>query len=79
MVVGLPSNSDILALQNLYFSRKFEGSGRFRNALGGQHLCRIEPNLEPQVISVSDVISNNIFINGNNILLWISGLVCLPS
>ncbi|KAH6817228.1 DENN domain-containing protein [Perilla frutescens var. frutescens] len=52
VVVGLPPNSDVQALQNLYFARKFEGSGRFRNALGGQHQCRIEPNLEPQVLFV---------------------------
>lgn len=52
VVVGLPPNSDIQALQNLYFARKFEGSGRFRNPLGGQHQCRIEPNLEPQVLFV---------------------------
>ncbi|KAL8464123.1 hypothetical protein ACS0TY_033883 [Phlomoides rotata] len=52
VVVGLPPNSDIQALQNLYFAKKFEGSGRFRNALGGQHQCRIEPNLEPQVLFV---------------------------
>lgn len=53
VVVGLPPNSDIQALQNLYFARKFEGSGRFRSALGGQHQCRIEPNLEPQVLIFS--------------------------
>ncbi|KAH6829527.1 hypothetical protein C2S53_011457 [Perilla frutescens var. hirtella] len=52
VVVGLPPNSDVQALQNLYFVRKFEGSGRFRNALGGQHQYRIEPNLEPQVLFV---------------------------
>lgn len=52
VVVGLPPNSDVQALQNLYLARKFEGSGRFRNVLGGQHQCRIEPNLEPQVITV---------------------------
>lgn len=52
VVVGLPPNSDVQALQNLYLARKFEGSGRFRNALGGQHQCRIEPNLEPQVLFV---------------------------
>lgn len=49
VVVGLPPNSDVQALQDLYFSRKFEGSGRFRNAVGGQHQSRVEPNLEPQV------------------------------
>ncbi|KAK6147642.1 hypothetical protein DH2020_018554 [Rehmannia glutinosa] len=52
VVVGLPPSSDVQALQNLYFARKFEGSGRFRNALGGHHQSRIEPNLEPQVLFV---------------------------
>ncbi|XP_057766955.1 uncharacterized protein LOC130987423 isoform X2 [Salvia miltiorrhiza] len=52
VVVGLPPNSDVQALQNLYFARKFEGSGRLRSALGGQNQCRIEPNLEPQVLFV---------------------------
>ncbi|KAL6554916.1 hypothetical protein OROGR_006174 [Orobanche gracilis] len=52
VVVGLPPNSDVQALQDLYFARKVEGSGRFRNALGGQHQSRIEPNLEPQVLFV---------------------------
>ncbi|KAH6756255.1 DENN domain-containing protein [Perilla frutescens var. hirtella] len=52
VVVGLLPNSDVQALQNLYFARKFEGSGRFRNTLGGQHQCRIEPNLKPQVLFV---------------------------
>ncbi|GER56936.1 DENN (AEX-3) domain-containing protein [Striga asiatica] len=52
VVVGLPPTSDVQSLQNLYFARKFEGSGRFRNALGGQHQSRIEPNLEPQVLFV---------------------------
>ncbi|KAL3830032.1 hypothetical protein ACJIZ3_018834 [Penstemon smallii] len=52
VVVGLPPSSDIQALQNLYFARKFEGSGRFRSAVGGQHQSRVEPNLEPQVLFV---------------------------
>ncbi|KAL6523636.1 hypothetical protein OROGR_017239 [Orobanche gracilis] len=52
VVVGLPPNSDVQALQDLYFARKSEGSGRFLNALGGQHQSRIEPNLEPQVLFV---------------------------
>ncbi|CAA0821386.1 DENN (AEX-3) domain-containing protein [Striga hermonthica] len=52
VVVGLPPTSDVQSLQNLYFARKFEGPGRFRNALGGQHQSRIEPNLEPQVLFV---------------------------
>ncbi|KAL7136844.1 hypothetical protein ABFS83_10G057000 [Erythranthe nasuta] len=52
VVLGLPPNSDVQALQNLYFARKFEGAGRFRNALGGQHQSRVEPNLEPQVLFV---------------------------
>lgn len=50
VVVGLPPTSDIQALQNLYFARKSEGSGRFRSALGGPHQSRVEPNLEPQVL-----------------------------
>lgn len=50
VVVGLPPNSDIEALQQLYFARKFEGPGRFRSAVGGQHQSRVEPNLEPQVL-----------------------------
>ncbi|XP_075517536.1 uncharacterized protein LOC142551919 [Primulina tabacum] len=52
VVVGLPPSSDIQALQNLYFARKSEGSGRFRSALGGPHQSRVEPNLEPQVLFV---------------------------
>ncbi|CAI9761106.1 unnamed protein product [Fraxinus pennsylvanica] len=52
VVVGLPPTSDIQALQNLYFARKFESSGRFRSALGSQHQSRVEPNLEPQVLFV---------------------------
>lgn len=53
VVVGLHPNCDIQALQSLYFSRKSEGSGRFRNALSGQHHhSRVEPNLEPQVLFV---------------------------
>ncbi|EPS65939.1 hypothetical protein M569_08837, partial [Genlisea aurea] len=50
VVVGLPPSSDILALQNLYFARKFEGSGRLRNAIGNN--SRVEPHLEPQVLFV---------------------------
>lgn len=52
VVVGLHPNCDIQALQKQYFSRKSEGSGRFRSALGGQHQSRVEPNLEPQVLFV---------------------------
>ncbi|XP_051131211.1 uncharacterized protein LOC127251524 isoform X2 [Andrographis paniculata] len=52
VVVGLPPSSDVRALENLYFSRKVEGSGRFRTAISGQHQSRIEPNLEPQVLFV---------------------------
>ncbi|GFP87241.1 denn domain-containing protein 5b [Phtheirospermum japonicum] len=52
VVVGLPPSSDVQALQNLYFSKKSESPGRLRNALGGQHQSRIEPNLEPQVLFV---------------------------
>ncbi|KAL2501410.1 DENN (AEX-3) domain-containing protein [Forsythia ovata] len=52
VVVGLPPTSDIQALQNLYFARKVESTGRFRSALGSQHQSRVEPNLEPQVLFV---------------------------
>ncbi|KAK6152004.1 hypothetical protein DH2020_014639 [Rehmannia glutinosa] len=52
VVVGLPPNADIQALQNLYSAKKFEGSGRFRSAVGGQHLSCVEPNIEPQVLFV---------------------------
>ncbi|KAL2533250.1 DENN (AEX-3) domain-containing protein [Abeliophyllum distichum] len=52
VVVGLHPNCDIQAVQNLYFARKFEGSGRFRSALGAQHQSRVEPSLEPQVLFV---------------------------
>ncbi|KAL2251047.1 UNVERIFIED_CONTAM: hypothetical protein Sindi_2227000 [Sesamum indicum] len=52
VVLGLPPNSDVEALQSMYFARKFEGSGRFRNAICGQNQSRIEPNLEPQVLFV---------------------------
>lgn len=52
VVVGLPPNCDVQALQKLYFARKYEGSGGFRSALNGQNQSRIEPNLEPQVLFV---------------------------
>ncbi|KAL0315827.1 UNVERIFIED_CONTAM: hypothetical protein Sradi_5460900 [Sesamum radiatum] len=52
VVVGLPPSSDILALQNLYSAKRFEGSGRFRSSLGGQHQPLVEPTLEPQVLFV---------------------------
>ncbi|KAL0308433.1 UNVERIFIED_CONTAM: DENN domain-containing protein 5B [Sesamum radiatum] len=52
VILGLPPNSDVEALQSMYFARKFEGSGRFRNAICGQNQSRIEPNLEPQVLFV---------------------------
>ncbi|KAI5674288.1 hypothetical protein M9H77_14652 [Catharanthus roseus] len=52
VVVGLPPNCDVQALQKLYFGRKSEGSGRFRSALNGQNQSRVEPNLEPQVLFV---------------------------
>lgn len=50
MVVGLHPNCDIQALQRIYFSRKLDGPGRFRSALGSQSQSRVEPNLEPQVL-----------------------------
>ncbi|KAF3672852.1 DENN domain-containing protein isoform 2 [Capsicum annuum] len=52
VVVGLHPNCDIQALQRLYFSRKLDGPGRFRSALGGQSQSRVEPNLEPQILFV---------------------------
>ncbi|KAL0426801.1 UNVERIFIED_CONTAM: hypothetical protein Slati_2854900 [Sesamum latifolium] len=52
VVVGLPPNSDIQALQNLYSAKRFEGSGRFQSSLGGQHQSLVEPTLEPQVLFV---------------------------
>ncbi|OMO91760.1 hypothetical protein COLO4_18109 [Corchorus olitorius] len=50
VVVGLPPNCDIQALQRQYVSRKFEGSGKLRSALSFN--SRVEPNLEPQVLFV---------------------------
>ncbi|XP_025887770.1 uncharacterized protein [Solanum lycopersicum] len=52
VVVGLHPNCDIQALQRLYFSKKLDGPGRFRSALGGQSQSRVEPNFEPQVLFV---------------------------
>ncbi|KAE8657988.1 DENN domain-containing protein isoform 2 [Hibiscus syriacus] len=52
VVVGLPPNCDIPALQRQYVTRKFEGSGKLRSALSYQNSSRIEPNLEPQVLFV---------------------------
>ncbi|XVE70701.1 hypothetical protein DITRI_Ditri10aG0091900 [Diplodiscus trichospermus] len=52
VVVGLPPNCDIQALQRQYVNRKFEGSGKLRNALSYQNNSRVEPNLEPQVLFV---------------------------
>ncbi|XP_024979405.1 uncharacterized protein LOC112516547 isoform X2 [Cynara cardunculus var. scolymus] len=52
VVVGLPPNCDIQALQRQYFGRRSENSGRLRSALSGQHQFRVEPNLEPQVLFV---------------------------
>ncbi|XP_011078073.1 uncharacterized protein LOC105161915 [Sesamum indicum] len=52
VVVGLPPNSDIQALQNLYSAKRLEGSGKFRSSLGGQHQPLVEPTLEPQVLFV---------------------------
>ncbi|KAK6236550.1 hypothetical protein SCA6_011887 [Theobroma cacao] len=52
VVVGLPPNCDIQALQRQYVTRKFEGSGKLRNALSYQNNSRVEPNLEPQVLFV---------------------------
>ncbi|XWS70086.1 hypothetical protein CRYUN_Cryun03dG0018900 [Craigia yunnanensis] len=52
VVVGLPPNCDIQALQRQYVTRKFEGSGKLRSALSYQNNSRVEPNLEPQVLFV---------------------------
>ncbi|KAJ8526541.1 hypothetical protein K7X08_029018 [Anisodus acutangulus] len=52
VVVGLHPSCDIQALQRLYFSRKLDGPGRLRSAIGGQSQSRVEPNLEPQVLFV---------------------------
>ncbi|KAF7837915.1 DENN domain-containing protein 5B isoform A [Senna tora] len=52
VVVGLHPNCDIQALQRQYVSRKFEGSGKFRSALGHQNQSRVEPGFEPQVLFV---------------------------
>lgn len=51
VVIGLHPSCDIMALQQLYFGRKSEGSSIFKSALG-QHQSRVEPNLEPQVLFV---------------------------
>ena len=50
VVVGLPPNCDVQALQRQYVDRKFEGSGKLRSALGYQNQSRVEPNIEPQVV-----------------------------
>ncbi|KAG4929561.1 hypothetical protein JHK84_046531 [Glycine max] len=52
VVVGLPPNCDVQALQRKYVDRKFEGSGKLRSALGYQNQSRVEPNIEPQVLFV---------------------------
>ncbi|RZB71924.1 DENN domain-containing protein 5B isoform H [Glycine soja] len=52
VVVGLPPNCDVQALQRQYVDRKFEGSGKLRSALGYQNQSRVEPNIEPQVLFV---------------------------
>ncbi|KAL4296186.1 hypothetical protein GQ457_12G022100 [Hibiscus cannabinus] len=50
VVVGLPPNCDIQALQRQYVTRKFEDSGKLRSAISDQNSSHIEPNLEPQVL-----------------------------
>ncbi|KAB1209473.1 DENN domain-containing protein 5A [Morella rubra] len=52
VVVGLHPDCDIQALNRQYIARKSEGSGRLRTALGSQNQCRVEPNVEPQVLFV---------------------------
>ncbi|XVF35120.1 hypothetical protein REPUB_Repub18cG0117300 [Reevesia pubescens] len=52
VVVGLPPNCDIQALQRQYVNKKLEGSGKLRSALSYQNNSRVEPNLEPQVLFV---------------------------
>lgn len=61
VVVGLPPNCDIQALQRQYVTRKFEGSGKLRNALSYQNNSRVEPNLEPQVGVLSEM--SNLSVN----------------
>ncbi|XP_047307708.1 uncharacterized protein LOC124911290 [Impatiens glandulifera] len=52
VVVGLPPNCDVEALQKRYIGRKSEGSGKFRTTLSSQQQSRVEPNIEPQVLFV---------------------------
>lgn len=52
VVVGLHPDCDIQTVKNIYSGRKSEGAGRFRGTLNGPHQCRVEPNLEPQVLFV---------------------------
>ncbi|KAL7258290.1 hypothetical protein ACSBR1_004419 [Camellia fascicularis] len=52
VIVGLPPQCDVQALQKQYFGRKSEGSGKFRSVLSGQHHSRVEPDIEPQVLFV---------------------------
>ncbi|XP_039071599.1 uncharacterized protein LOC120218778 isoform X2 [Hibiscus syriacus] len=52
VVVGLPPSCDVQALQRLYVTRQFEGSGKLRSALSCQNNSRVEPCLEPQVLFV---------------------------
>lgn len=46
VVVGLPPDCDIKALERQYIARKADTSGKLRVALNHS---RVEPNIEPQV------------------------------
>ncbi|TXG61641.1 hypothetical protein EZV62_013004 [Acer yangbiense] len=52
VVVGLHPNCDIQALERQYIARKSETPGKLRTALNYQNHSRVEPNIEPQVLSV---------------------------
>jgi hypothetical protein len=63
VIVGLHPNCDIEALQRQCLDRKSEdsGSGKFRSVIGYQNQSRVEPNVEPQVVSGTS--TNFAFIN----------------
>ena len=85
VVVGLPPNCDIQALQKQYVTGKFEGSGKLLSALSYQNNSRVEPNLEPQVGFLYKT-SDFLYLEGGGGWLWLwilivcpllSGLICL--
>lgn len=61
VVVGLHPNCDIQALHRQYIARKSEGSGRLRSALSSQNQSRVEPNIEPQVGILKQILSSFAF------------------